>query len=452
MTDAKHDNLFGLSEDAKRNLLAKMKQGQNGFQARERVDSVNVPDKYLQFEELPGYKQLRIQHAVANQTGILNPFFACHDGIAKDVTSIDGVSYLNFSTYDYLDLNGHPEIIAAAGEAMRRYGTSASASRLVSGERPPHRALEKALAQLYNVDACLTFVSGHATNVSTISQLFGRKDIIFQDSLAHNSIVQGATASGAYRICFPHNDLDALERLLHEHRGQYQRALIVTEGLFSMDGHIADLPGLIALKKRHKCFLMVDDAHGFGVLGKTGCGVAEHFGINPQNVDIWMGTLSKTLCGCGGFIAGSKSLIELLKFTASGFVYSVGMSPPLAAASKTALEIMLREPWRVEKLQSISRFFLSYAKDKQLNTGDADGYAIVPIKLGSSLVAGLLATALFELKVNVLPIIYPVVEEGSARLRFFLSAAHGEECVRQALDAVAEELPKALDRAEAIVR
>ncbi len=452
MTDPRPTNLFGLSEKDKSMLLSRMRQGQTETRGRERVDLAEVPDKYIRFEDLPGYKQLRIQHAVAQQTGILNPFFVCHDGIAKQTTSIGGAPYLNFSTYDYLDLNGHPEILLAATEAMHRYGTSASASRLVSGERPPHRALEQALAALYQAEDCLTFVSGHATNVSTISQIFGHKDLILHDSLAHNSIVQGGLASGAKRLSFPHNDMNALESLLREHRGAYQRALIVTEGLFSMDGHIADLPALITLKKRHKCFLMVDEAHALGVLGRTGRGVAEHFGVNPAEVDIWMGTLSKTLCGCGGFIAGNAVLIEYLKFTAPGFVYSVGMSPPLAAASRVALDIMLREPWRVEKQQAISRFFVDQAQARGLDTGGADGFAVVPIHLGSSLLAGFLATALFNRRINVLPIIYPVVEEGAARLRFFLSAAHDEETVRQALDAVAEELPKARLRTESLIQ
>lgn len=451
MTNAQPKNLFGLSEQDKVSLLAKLRRNQGDAQTRERVDLAEIPDKFVRFEELPGYKQLRIQHAVAQQTGILNPFFACHDGIAKQTTSIGGTPYLNFSTYDYLDLNGHPEIMRAATEAMHQYGTSASASRLVSGERPPHRALETALAELYGAENCLAFVSGHATNVSTIAQLFGRKDVIFHDSLSHNSIVQGGLSSGAKRFSFPHNDMTALEEMLRAHRGEYQRALIVTEGLFSMDGHIADLPALITLKKRHKCFLMVDEAHSLGVLGQTGRGVAEHFGMDPSEVDIWMGTLSKTLCGCGGFIAGSAVLIEYLKFTAPGFVYSVGMSPPLAAASRTALDIMLREPWRVRKQQAISRFFVDQARARGLDTGGADGYAVVPIHLGGSLLAGVLATALFNRRINVLPIIYPVVEEGAARLRFFLSAAHDEATALQALDAVAEELPKARERTESII-
>ena len=442
------NRLFGLSANERSSLLKSLRRpgaavGTSGAE-RTLETAIWKPDpKMTSFEEFPALKQLRMEQEVAKRAGILNPFFLCHDGIAKAETSIGGVKYLNFSTYDYLDLNGHPALEEAAIEALRLYGTSASASRLVSGERPPHRALEKQLADIYDAEDCIVYVSGHATNVSTIGKLFGPQDVIFHDQLSHNSIVMGSMNSGAKRISYPHNDMEALERLLKEHRPKAQRALIVTEGVFSMDGNIADLPALIRLKKTFGCFLMVDEAHALGVLGKTGRGTAEHFGVSPKDVDMWMGTLSKTCCTCGGYIAGTKALVELLKFTSPGFVYSVGMSPVLAAASKRALEMMLAEPWRVKKLQDVSHEFVRYAKEKGLDTGAAEGYAVVPLMLGSSLLAGKLAARMFDRHVNVLPIIYPVVEEGMARLRFFLSAAHDFEHVHRAIDIVCEELPKA---------
>ena len=447
------NRLFGLSASERSSLLKSLRRPGTAGASVGRSLGVALwhPDpKMTNFEEFPALKQLRMEQEVARRAGILNPFFLCHDGIAKAETSIGGVKYLNFSTYDYLDLNGHPALEEAAIDALRRYGTSASASRLVSGERPPHRALEKQLADIYDAEDCVVYVSGHATNVSTIGKLFGPQDVIFHDQLSHNSIVMGSIASSAKRISFPHNDTEALERLLKEHRPKAQRALIVTEGVFSMDGNIADLPGLIRLKKEWGCFLMVDEAHALGVLGKSGRGTHEHFGINSKDVDLWMGTLSKTCSTCGGYIAGSKAVVELLKFTSPGFVYSVGMSPVLAAAAKRALEMMLTEPERVAKLQAVSHEFVRYAKEKGLDTGAAEGYAVVPIMLGSSLLAGKLATRLFERHVNVLPIIYPVVEEGAARLRFFLSAAHTDAHVHEAIDIVCEELPKAKADVEAM--
>ena len=375
--------------------------------------------------------------------GLDNPLFLCHDRAAKATAQIGGKEYLNFSTYDYLDLNTHPEITEAVTEAARLFGSSAGASRLVGGERPPHRQLEQAVARLYGVEDCIAYVSGHATNVSTLGFMFGPRDAIFYDGLAHNSLMQGARLSGAERYSYTHNDCDALESLLKAHREKHKRAVIVTEGLFSMDGNIPDLPRLIRLKKQYDCMLLVDEAHSFGVLGATGRGAHEYFGIDAHEVDMWMSTLSKSMCGCGGFIAGSSELVEFLRYGSPGFVFSVGMPPIVAAACNKALELMLREPERVHKLQRISQYFLEYAQSKGLDTGAAQGYAIVPVMVGDSMAAGSLANLLFKRGLYVMPITFPAVKEGEARLRFFLSAAHSEEQIRQALDAVAEELPRA---------
>ncbi len=384
--------------------------------------------------------------------GLDNPLFLCHDRAAKATAQIDGKEYLNFSTYDYLDLNTHPEITEAVTEAARLFGSSAGASRLVGGERPPHRQLEQAVARLYGVEDCIIYVSGHATNVSTLGFMFGPRDAIFYDGLAHNSLMQGARLSGAERYSYTHNDCDALESLLKAHRDKHKRAVIVTEGLFSMDGNIPDLPRLIRLKKQYDCMLLVDEAHSFGVLGATGRGVHEYFGIDARDVDMWMSTLSKSMCGCGGFIAGSSELVEFLRYGSPGFVFSVGMPPIVAAACNKALELMLREPERVRKLQHISQYFLEYAQSKGLDTGAAQGYAIVPVMVGDSIAAGVLANLLFKRGLYVMPITFPAVKEGEARLRFFLSAAHSEEQIRQALDAVAEELPRAREIIEAYKR
>lgn len=384
----------------------------------------------------------------ARKLGVADPLFVCHDGLAKATTCINGKEYINFSTYDYLNINGHPEITEAVTEAAIRYGTSAGASRLVGGERPPHRELEKAFADLYEVDDAIAYVSGHAANVSTLGFLFGARDAIFHDGLAHNSLVQGSVLSGAQRYSYAHNNCDSLEEMLIKHRDQHKHAIIVTEGLFSMDGNIPDLPRLIELKNKYDCMLMVDEAHSLGVLGKTGRGIREYYGVNPRDVDIWMSTLSKAMCGCGGFIAGNEELIRLLKYGSPGFVFSVGMPPVIAAACTTALKIMLREPERVQKLQHISHYFLQYAHQLGLDTGAAQGYAVVPVMVGSSIVSGVLSQALHSRGIYVMPVSYPAVREGAARLRFFLSAAHTEELVRKTLDAVAEELPKAIKTVE----
>ncbi len=384
--------------------------------------------------------------------GMENPLFLCHERAAKATTLIGGREYLNFSTYDYLDINAHPEITDVVTKAAALYGTSAGASRLVGGERPPHRELEHALADFYGVEDCIVYVSGHATNVSTLGFLYGPRDAIFHDGLAHNSLVQGARLSGAARFSYTHNDCEALESLLKTRRAEYKRAIIVTEGLFSMDGNIPDLPRIIELKKKYDCMLLVDEAHSLGVLGKTGRGAHEYFDIDPTEVDMWMSTLSKSMCGCGGFIAGRHDLIEFLKYGSPGFVFSVGMPPIVAVACRKALEILIREPERVHKLQKISQFFVHYASELGLDTGSAQGYAIVPIMIGDAMVAGFLANALIKRNIYVMPITFPAVKEGTDRLRFFLSASHTEEHIRKALDAVKEELPIAWENVKRYMR
>ncbi len=238
---------------------------------------------WLEFSNLPGYAEQRLLRSAASALGLKDPYFLIHEGDAGASTVIDGRRMINFSSYDYLGLNRHPAVRAAARAAVDRYGVSAGASRLVAGERPVHRALEAALAGHYGQDACLTFVSGHAANVSTISALIGPRDLVVHDALAHNSIVMGAKLSAADRRSFPHNDLEALESMLQSIRGRYERALIVAEGLYSMDGDVCDLPGLVELKGRHQAWLMIDDAHALGVLGPRGRGVFEHFGVDPRD-------------------------------------------------------------------------------------------------------------------------------------------------------------------------
>ena len=257
------NRLFGLSANERSSLLKSLRRpgaaGGTGGAERTLETAIWKPDpKMTSFEEFPALKQLRMEQEVAKRAGILNPFFLCHDGIAKAETSIGGVKYLNFSTYDYLDLNGHPALEEAAIEALRLYGTSASASRLVSGERPPHRALEKQLADIYDAEDCIVYVSGHATNVSTIGKLFGPQDVIFHDQLSHNSIVMGSMNSGAKRISYPHNDMEAQgassegAACAHRHRGRFLdgRQHCRSSGAYSSEENFRLLPH----GRRSSCF------------------------------------------------------------------------------------------------------------------------------------------------------------------------------------------------------
>lgn len=404
------------------------------------MDTDSIPDSWYRFDLHPDYQQLRILHEGAEKLGVGNPFFRVHDALAGATTLIGGESFTNFSSYNYLGLAGHPEVNAAAKAAIDRYGTSASASRLVSGERPIHRELEQALAAAHGVDDCVVFVSGHATNVSTIGHLFGPKDLIVHDALIHNSALIGSELSGARRMPFAHNDWEALDQLLAQCRLQYERVLILVEGLYSMDGDVPDLPHFVEIKRRHRAFLMVDEAHSLGVLGRGGRGIQEHFGLSGGDVDIWMGTLSKALASCGGYIAGERALVEHLKCAAPGFVYSVGMPPPAAAAALMALRVMHAEPQRSRTLQTRGREFLEAARARGIDTGLSVGLSVIPAITHSSLKAVRLSEALFRRKINVQPIVYPAVQERSARLRFFISSEHTEAQIHMTVQALAEEM------------
>lgn len=452
--DKQAGGLFNLSGQAKDELIKRFLNRKSqapaspsegdaqAASARVRSASKSIPDAYCRFDRFPGYEKLLVPQVAARRMGLENPFFKVHDGVAGATTQIEGRQYINFSSYNYLGLCGHPRVSKAAKDAIDRWGTSVSASRLVSGERAIHRDLEAALAGFHGVEECIVLVSGHATNVTTLGYLFGPKDLIIHDALIHNSVLQGIQLSGAHRRSFPHNDSQSLDHILAEIRGQYERVLIIIEGLYSMDGDFPDLPRFVEVKTRHKAFLMVDEAHSLGVLGAHGGGLREHFGLRGREVDIWMGTLSKTLAGCGGYIAGERALVEHLKYAAPGFLYSVGISPPVAAAALEALRIMQAEPERIERLQARGRLFLELARAKGVNTGTSAGYAVIPAIIKNSLKAARYSNEMFRRGINVQPITYPAVEEGAARLRFFLSCNHTEEQIRGAVNTLAEVLGK----------
>jgi 8-amino-7-oxononanoate synthase len=433
-----------LSQEARQHLLRRVEtmQHSTALRASERESKDRVS-----FATLPGYDELRLFRSIGQKFGVDNPYFRLHDARAGSQTRIAGKLILNFSSYDYLGLNEHPDVVQAAKAAIDRYGISASASRHVAGERPVHRALEHALADHYGVEDCLVLVSGYATNLGVIGHLVGSKDLLVHDALSHNSIVMGGTLSGAARRSFAHNDLDSLDQMLAATRNKFERALIVVEGHYSMDGDYPDLPRLLEIKTRHDAWLMVDEAHSLGVLGRRGYGIAEHFGVDPRRVDIWMGTLSKTLAGCGGYIAGCKELVDYLRLTVGVFVFSVGMPPVIAASAHKALEVLHREPERVARLQHNAAYFCSHAKARGLDLGTAAGTAVCPVMVGDSLPTVVLSQRLLERGVNALPVTHPAVPAKSSRLRFFVTAMHTRTQIETAIDVTAEELANVRERA-----
>jgi 8-amino-7-oxononanoate synthase len=379
---------------------------------------------------------------MAEAFGFKNPYFSVHEAICGDTTVVDGKEMTNFSSYNYVGNSGDPVVSKAAQDAVAKYGTSVSASRVASGEKPLTRELERALADFFGTEDCIALVSGHATNVTVIGHIMSAGDLIVHDTLAHDSIIQGAKLSGAKRRPFAHNDFAALDRLLTSIRHQYRRVLICIEGTYSMDGDIPDLPAFIEVKKKHKALLLVDEAHSAGVLGKTGRGVGEYFNVNRADVDLWMGTLSKSFASCGGYIAGSHALVEYLKYTTPGFVYSVGLSPPNCAAALASTKQLLQHPERVAKLQSNAKYFLELLKARGINTGMSKDSAVVPAIIGNSVLCLQLSDALKNRGINVQPILYPAVEEDMARLRFFISSLHKPEQLLKAADILKEELDR----------
>ena len=398
---------------------------------------VDPENKVEQFAE---YRRLKATMEQLLISGVPNPYFTVHESVVRDTTIIDGKELISFASYNYLGLSGHPDVNQAAVNAVEQYGTSVSASRLVSGEKPIHAQLEKKIAKWTGVDKSILMVGGHATNETTIGHLVGEGDLIVHDSLAHNSIVQGALLSGARRRPFPHNDSATLDRILAESRSRYRRVLIVIEGVYSMDGDYADLPKFVEVKKKHNAMLMVDEAHSLGTMGKTGRGMAEHFEIDAREVDIWMGTLSKSAASCGGYIAGSNELIEFLRYTAPGFVFSVGMPPAQVAAALAAIETLEAEPERVDRLRHNSKLFLSLCQAAGLDTGDSDGTPVVPVIIGNSMVSLRLSNRLKADGINVQPILYPAVDESAARMRFFITSEHNEDQIRFAVERTVKHL------------
>jgi 8-amino-7-oxononanoate synthase len=417
----------------------RIREGLASTENEEQAERVIAPEDY-QFDLLPEYRRLKQTMQQMEMTGLPNPYFSVHQGLTRDTTLVDGQQRISFASYNYLGMSGDPSVTEAVIEATRKYGTSVSASRLVSGEKDIHRDLEREIADWVGVEDSIVMVGGHSTNESVIGHVVGQQDLILHDSLSHNSIVQGAILSGSRRRPFPHNNYEALDAALQEQRKRHRRVLVIVEGVYSMDGDYPDLPKFVEVCKKHQCWLMVDEAHSIGTMGRTGRGIAEHFGVNPKDVDIWMGTLSKSFGSCGGYIAGRRALIEYLKYTTPGFVFSVGLSPPNTAAALAAIRTLKTDPQRVTRLKEASRLFLTEAKKRGLNTGNSHETPVVPVITGNSLHALQLSRRMIDAGVNVQPILYPAVEESAARLRFFINSTHSNQQILYTVDKCAEFL------------
>jgi 8-amino-7-oxononanoate synthase len=345
----------------------------------------------------------------------------------------EGRTLTSFANYDYLGLSDHPAIRDAAHSAVDRIGIGALGSRIVGGERLIHAEFEDALARFVGADACITLVSGYLANVSTISHVMGNRDLILHDELIHNSIACGIAGAKATSVQFRHNDMEQLEKLLKERRSNHRHSLIVVESLYSMDGDITNLPELLDLKDRFGSWRLVDEAHSIGVLGRNGRGVSEHFGVDPRRIDLITGTLSKTFVSCGGFVCAQKSVIEWMRYTLPGFVYSVGLPPVIAAVADAALGVVAAEPERIAILQTNAQRFLGRAREANLTTGSAAGQGIIPVLFPDlkSTMEG--SEFLLENDIFAPPIVQSGVPKELPRIRFFISSRHSTEDIDRAV-------------------
>jgi 8-amino-7-oxononanoate synthase len=350
---------------------------------------------------------------------------------------VDGKVCLNFCSNDYLGLANHPAVVAAFQKAANEFGVGSGASHLVCGHSSLHHQLEEELADFTGRDRALLFSTGYMANLGVINALLCKDDYVFEDKLNHASLLDGGLLSGARFQRYLHNDLDNLEKRLT--KAGEGRKLLAVDGVFSMDGDLAKLPELARLAEQHKAWLMVDDAHGMGVLGATGAGCAEHFQLDQQALPILMGTLGKGFGSFGAFVAGSEALIETLIQFSRSYIYTTALPPAVAAASLASLRIIREDKNRREHLQQLIERFRDGAKSLGLNLM-ASPTAIQPIVVGDNDKAQAASDALQQQGFWVGAIRPPTVPNGTARLRVTLSAAHSPEQVDQLLTAMAEVL------------
>lgn len=410
----------------------------NGGGETSNTESLQQRKPVVRFEDSGEYQQFKKRIDALHSDGVKNPYFVCHDSPLLDTSIVEGREMLDFGNYNYVGMSGRKEVSEAAKAAIDRYGTSASGSRLLAGERPVHGELERELAEWKHAEKALVCVGGHSTNVTVVGNFCGKNDLILYDALAHNSVEQGCQLSMAVSRPFPHNDVEALEKILKAQRGYFEKVLVVIEGVYSMDGDIAPVPDFIALKKKYGCFLMVDEAHSACVLGPTGGGVDEYFHLNGDDIDIKMGTLSKGLGTCGGYVAGKANLIDYLRYNLPGFVFSVGMSPALAAGSLAAIRLLRSRPEIMQNLHRNIKCFADEAKKRKLDLCLGGEAAVIPIMVGRDEDAFVLSNELEKRGILVPPAVYPAVPRNKARLRFDVISEHKPEQFVKALDTLVE--------------
>ncbi len=335
---------------------------------------------------------------------------------------VDGKNVLNFCSNNYLGLANHPKLIAAAKKALDELGIGPAAVRTIAGTMTLHIELEKRLAAFKGVEAAVTFQSGFTANLATIPALVGKDDVIFSDRLNHASIIDGCRLSGGKIIPYDHCDVVSLETVIKENHSQFKRGLIITDGVFSMDGDMAPLDKIYEVAKKYDIMLMVDDAHGEGVLGKGGRGIVDHFGLHGK-VDVEIGTMSKAFGVVGGVVAGSPVIMEWLRLRGRPFLFSSAVTVPDAAACIAAIDILKSSTELIDRLWDNTKYFKAQMKKLGFDTG-LSTTPITPIMLGEAPLAQEFSRNLFDMGVFAMALGYPTVPQGKARIRVMISAAH----------------------------
>ena len=338
-----------------------------------------------------------------------------------------------YASYSYLGLIGHPRINKAAQDAIEKYGTGTHGVRTLAGTLPVHQELEETISNFKHTEAAVTFTSGYVTNLSVISTLTQRGDFVFSDKLNHASIVDGCLMSRAKFGRFQHNNMQELERMLQQTPEEAGK-LVVADAVFSMDGDIINLPEMVEVCRKYGAWLMIDEAHSVGVLGETGRGIEEYFGMQDA-IDIKMGTLSKTIPSAGGYIAGKKDMVEFLRHNSHSYIFSAALPPGQAAAASEAFKVILDEPWRIKKLRANTDQFISSLKEAGFNTLLTET-AIVPVVCGSDEAAYQMTRICQSQGIFVLPVVFPAVPEELARLRATVTAAHEAEDISTAVGVI----------------
>ena len=340
-----------------------------------------------------------------------------------------------YASYSYLGLVNHPRINAAAKAAVDKFGTGTHGVRTLAGTLTIHTELEETIADFKHAEAAITYSSGYATNLSVVSTLMGRGDYVLSDKLNHASIVDGCLMSGAEFRRFKHNDMAHLETML-QNVPDGAAKMVIADSVFSMDGDIVDLPKMVELCKKYNAWLMVDEAHSVGVLGKKGTGIEEHFGLGDV-IDIKMGTLSKTIPSVGGYVAAKKEIVNYLRHASRAYIFSAALPPAQAAAANESFKVILDEPWRLERLNENTKQFIGGLKSMGFDTMLTET-AIVPVLCGDDERAFAITRECQHNDVFILPVVSPAVPEGTARLRATVTAGHDPSEIERAMEVIGE--------------